>query len=199
MNRAPLLISSRNPKKIKEIKTLLSPYFEVSDLSQYPDFPEVEETKNTFSGNAGLKAIEISRHFHGYVIADDSGLCVKVLNNKPGVYSARYAGKDATDKENNAKLLEDLSFFKDTRPWFASFNCCIVLAQGGEKVAEFNGVVEGKITHQEFGEGGFGYDPLFIPKGHKQTFAELSPEKKNKMSHRANALSQFVQWCENNL
>jgi non-canonical purine NTP pyrophosphatase (RdgB/HAM1 family) len=129
--------------------------------------------------------------FEGWVIADDSGLEVDALGGAPGVYSARYSGKEATDAENNALLLKNLENVrgKDRK---ARFRCVIALARAGYKVAAFSGTVEGIITNRPKGAGGFGYDPLFVPRGFCKTFGQLPAAAKNNLSHRAMALEGFV-------
>jgi len=196
--KSPLLLSSRNAKKAKEIKALLGEYFEITDLTTNNDLPEIEENADTFSGNATLKAVEISKLVEGYVIADDSGLEVDALNGAPGVISARYSGENATDETNNQKLIEELNHLNTSHPWDANFTCYIVLAKDGGKIAEFDGKVFGHIQPEGLGDGGFGYDPLFIPKGYHQSFGQLSAEIKGQISHRANALKQLVKWCKLN-
>ena len=115
----------------------------------------------------------------------------------PGVYSARYAGENASDADNRVKLLQELSAVGSRgKERTARFRCCMVLAKGGEKIASFDGAVEGLIGTIEKGEGGFGYDPLFIPEGHCETFAELSSATKNSLSHRANALAKVVEYLK---
>ena len=142
----PLLFSTRNPHKVREIRIILGVPFEVSDLSILPTMHEVEETGTTFEENAELKAVAASQLFEGWVIADDSGLEVDALGGAPGVYSARYAGKAATDSENNALLLKNLEAVAEQERR-ARFRCVIVLARSGRKVAAFSGVVEGLLPH----------------------------------------------------
>jgi len=193
-----LLLSSRNAKKAKEIKDLLGDLFEITDLTTNTSLPEVEEDSNTFSGNATLKAVEISKLVDGYVIADDSGLEVEALSGAPGVISARYSGKNATDETNNEKLIQELTKINEAKPWHANFTCYIVLAKAGQKIAEFDGKVYGHIQANGLGDGGFGYDPLFIPNGYEHSFGQLPAEVKGEISHRANALKQLVEWCKIN-
>jgi len=188
-----LLVSTRNAHKVSEIRAILGENFEVLDLSAAPQVPTVEETEPTFEGNAGLKAIAASQAFDGWVIADDSGLEVDVLDGAPGVYSARYSGDGATDGSNNALLLQNLAAFRG-KARSARFRCVIVLARAGRKLAAFSGEVEGIIINEPKGEGGFGYDPLFVPAGHCETFAQLGPEVKNTLSHRARALEKLRDW-----
>jgi XTP/dITP diphosphohydrolase len=189
----PLLVSTRNPHKVREIRTILGARFEVSDLSILPSLQEVEETGTSFEANAELKAIAASQLFEGWVIADDSGLEVDALAGAPGVYSARYAGEAASDSENNSLVLKNLEKVpaEDRR---ARFRCIIVLARAGRKLAAFSGVVEGLIASSPRGGSGFGYDPLFIPNGFSQTFGELPAATKNRLSHRARALNQLGAW-----
>jgi XTP/dITP diphosphohydrolase len=188
-----LLVSTRNAHKIGEIRAILGPSFEVSDLSTLPDLPEVKETGTTFEENAALKAVAASLLFDGWVIADDSGLEVDALNGAPGVYSARYAGSGATDEDNNVLLLRKLEDFRG-KARSARFRCVIVLARAGRKLAAFSGGVEGVIVNENKGAGGFGYDPLFVPAGYCETFGQLPAEVKNRLSHRAQALAKLREW-----
>ena len=188
-----LLVSTRNMHKVREIRAILGPSFRVFDLSALATTPEVEETGETFEENATLKAVAVSQIYDGWVIADDSGLEVDALGGAPGVYSARYSGKEATDAGNNALLLKNLQNVrgKDRK---ARFRCVIALARGGHKLAAFSGAVEGIITNQPKGSGGFGYDPLFVPRGFCKTFGQLSAATKNHLSHRAMALEGLRDW-----
>ena len=165
-----LLVSTRNLHKVEEIREILGSEFEVLDLSTFSGVGEVEETGTTFEENATLKALAVSEHFGGWVIADDSGLEVDRLGGAPGVWSARFSGAGATDASNRAMLLERLAGARG-KERSARFRCVIVLAHGGQKLAAFSGSVEGVIINQEKGSGGFGYDPLFVPERHCETFA----------------------------
>ena len=189
----PLLVSTRNPHKLREIRTILGDPFEVSDLSILPTMHEVEETGSSFEENAELKAVAASQLFEGWVIADDSGLEVDALGGAPGVYSARYAGDAASDSENNTLLLKNLQEVPEQERR-ARFRCVIVLARAGRKLAAFSGVVEGLIASSARGVEGFGYDPLFMPDGFSQTFGELPVATKNRLSHRALSLNQLRAW-----
>ena len=189
----PLLVSTRNRHKLREVRTILGARFEVSDLSILPTMHEVEETGTSFEENADLKAVAASQLFEGWVIADDSGLEVDALGGSPGVYSARYAGETASDSENNALLLKNLKEVPEKKRR-ARFRCVIVLARAGRKLAAFSGVVEGLIASSPRGGEGFGYDPLFIPDGFSETFGELPVATKNRLSHRARALNQLRAW-----
>ena len=188
-----LLVSTRNLHKVDEIREILGSDFEVLDLSTLAGVGEVEETGTTFEENATLKALAVSEHFGGWVIADDSGLEVDRLGGAPGVWSARFSGAGATDASNRAMLLEKLAGARG-KERSARFRCVIVLAHGGQKLAAFSGSVEGVIINQEKGSGGFGYDSLFVPEGHCGTFAELGAEVKNTLSHRSRALEGLRSW-----
>lgn len=194
MTQIPLLIATRNAHKAQEIAAILPPEYRVSTLLDLPDAPEVEETGFTFAENAELKAVAISSVFRGLVLADDSGLCVDTLNGAPGVLSARYAGEHGQDAENNAKLLRELSVLRGWAPFPARFVCALSLAEHGREIVRFLGTVEGRITLHPRGLNGFGYDPLFVPKGYTCTMAELPPAVKNDISHRADALRRFADW-----
>jgi XTP/dITP diphosphohydrolase len=183
-----LLVSTRNPHKIREISQLLGPAFTIRDLSALPGMDEVAETGSTFGENAALKALAASALFHGYVIADDSGLEVDALGGAPGVLSARFAGPGASDTANNTLLLERL---ENISARSARFRCVIALAHNQNLIASFEGCIEGTITTSPTGSRGFGYDPLFIPRGHPTTFANLPAEIKNSISHRARALAKL--------
>ncbi len=189
----PLLLATRNAHKTVEIAMLLAGKFDVSDLTTHPEAPEVEETGTTFEANAALKSNAISAHVRSWALADDSGIEVDALDGAPGVYSARYAGPDATDADNNALLQANLAKLPAaTRA--ARFRCVLALSRDGELIATFAGVIEGTIIAEHRGPGGFGYDPLFIPEGHDQTFGELPAAVKNSISHRARALAAFRDW-----
>ncbi|MDP9099923.1 MAG: RdgB/HAM1 family non-canonical purine NTP pyrophosphatase [Verrucomicrobiota bacterium] len=183
-----LLLATRNAHKSREFCEILGDEFVVRDLSAEPDAPKIEETGATFGENAILKAVRISRRFPGLVVGDDSGLEVDALEGAPGIYSARYAGPGAKDGDNIARLLSELRKLSLPRPYPARFRCVLALSRDGELIDTFAGVVEGTIIEPPRGTAGFGYDPVFQPTGLTQTFGEIAPEKKNRISHRANAL-----------
>ncbi len=188
-----LLIATKNAHKTAEISAMLGPAWEVSDLGRHPEIPAPEETGETFSENAAIKARSASRQFSGLVLSDDSGLEVDALGGAPGVRSARYAGEGATDAENRARLLGELAGSGARgKERAARFRCAMVLAEGGAVLGTFEGAVEGTIINAERGEGGFGYDALFVPAGECETFAQLGAEVKNGLSHRARALEKVV-------
>jgi XTP/dITP diphosphohydrolase len=183
-----LLLATRNFHKTREFADVLGPEFSVRDLSAETEAPSVDETGSTFAENAILKAVGISRWSGGLVVADDSGLEVDALSGAPGVYSARYAGPGATDQENIARLLSELRRFELGTVFTARFRCVLALARGGELVETFEGAVEGTIVATPKGNTGFGYDPIFRPAGLTVTFGELTPEEKNAISHRGQAI-----------
>jgi XTP/dITP diphosphohydrolase len=183
-----LLLATRNVHKTREFSEILGHDFILRDLLEESDAPAIEETGSTFAENAILKAVGISKRSRELVVADDSGLEVDALNGAPGVFSARYAGPRATDAENIAKLLSELSgISKDELP-VGRFRCVLALARNGEVLGTFEGAVEGVIVSSPRGRSGFGYDPVFQPNGFAQTFAELSAAEKNRISHRAQAI-----------
>jgi len=183
-----LLLATRNAHKTREFAEILGGDFEVRDLSGESEAPVVEETGATFAENAILKAIAISKRFPGLVVADDSGLEVDALNGAPGVYSARYAGANATDQGNIARLLSELGDCRDAPSFAARFRCVLALARDGSLLGTFDGVVEGTIIETPRGGLGFGYDPVFQPLGSTKTFGEMPAEEKNRISHRARAI-----------
>jgi XTP/dITP diphosphohydrolase len=185
-----LLLATRNSHKTREFVEILGEGFDVHDLTDVAELPAVTETGLTFEANAILKAVEASKHFQELVVADDSGLEVDALQGAPGTYSARYAGEHATDAANVAKLLVELTR-RDPAPYSARFRCSLALARQGEVLEIVEGVVEGTIVNEPRGSAGFGYDPVFQPHGFDQTFAELSPVEKNRISHRARAIQSL--------
>lgn len=186
-----LLLATRNTHKTREFADLLGDEFQIVDLCDDP-IERIEETGNTFAENAVLKAVTVSKQRPDLVIADDSGLEVEALVGAPGIYSARYAGENASDRENIEKLLGELgNVSREKRS--ARFRCAIALAQNGQLRGTFEGVVEGQIVDPPRGAGGFGYDPVFQPNGFEQTFAEMPSALKNKISHRGKAISALHQ------
>jgi XTP/dITP diphosphohydrolase len=186
-----LLVGSANRKKAAELSALLQGLpWEVRNLHDYPTVPEPEETGATFEENALLKARYYGEAFNVSCLADDSGLVVDVLDGAPGIYSARYAGPGATDADNCAKLLDALEEYM----WHertARFVCHTAFFRPGHAVHVEDGAVEGHISMEPFGDGGFGYDPLFVPLGYDRTFGEMDPVEKHGLSHRGRALAKF--------
>jgi XTP/dITP diphosphohydrolase len=189
-----ILLATRNKKKIEEMQRILSG-MDVSILSMddFPSCPEVEEDMDTFEGNAVKKAVSASKFTNKVAVADDSGLEVYALNGSPGVKSARYAGENADDALNIKKLLNEMKDVPDDKRG-ARFVCCIALAFPAGKVVIFFGFVEGVIGMEPKGRMGFGYDPVFYPAGYDKTFAEMSPEQKDAISHRGNALEKLKKY-----
>jgi XTP/dITP diphosphohydrolase len=187
-----VVLATRNPGKVVEIRSILSELkLEIRSLSEMPESPEVVEDGATLEENAMKKAREVYDRFHLLTLADDSGLEVYALGMKPGVRSARFAGEKATYADNNRKLLEALSGVPAPRRG-ARFRSVAALA--GEGIMRtIEGACTGRIADIEAGKGGFGYDPLFIPDGFEETFAELASETKNRISHRALAFNRVKQ------
>ncbi len=191
-----LLVASGNKGKIKEIDNYLenlneSTTLEIIGLSHFPDLPEVEEDGDTFLANALKKARERAKDTGLLTLADDSGLVVDYLEGAPGVYSARYAGEDATDRDNNKKLLDELKGIPTDRR-SAHFKCVLALVDPDTaKEIVVEGKCEGIIGVEPQGVNGFGYDPLFFIPEYDKTMAQLPLETKNKISHRANALKKM--------
>ncbi|MDH7515160.1 MAG: XTP/dITP diphosphatase [Bacteroidota bacterium] len=191
-----IVLATRNTHKCDEIRTMLAALpISVRDLREFPQCPEVDEDGETLEENALKKARVVSR-FTGFpALADDTGLEVYYLLGEPGVYSARYAGPEATYEDNNRKLLRRLTQVPE-RKRGARFRCVIALAGAtGERV--FEGLVEGSIAFEPRGKNGFGYDPIFVPAGSTKTFAEMAPEEKNAVSHRGRALAALKYYLEN--
>ncbi len=188
-----LILATRNVHKTAEIRAMIGERFEVMDVTAFPELPEIEETGTTFLENARLKAEGISRRVEGWVLSDDSGLEVDALGGAPGVWSSSYGGEEGNHAKNNTRLLAEMAGKADRT---ARFRCTMVLAQGGAEQANFSGTVEGQLVESLHGAGGFGYDPLFIPTGYDQTFAELGNAVKNTLSHRSRALQQVIFYLE---
>ena len=187
-----LVVASRNQHKVAEIQALLGsvPDLEVVSLDGY-SVPEIIEDQDTFLGNAAKKAVETARQINAVVLADDSGLSVDALGGAPGVYSARYAGAGATSSQLCAKLLRELKDVPSARR--TAHFVTVLVAAGPEKIlCTAEGQVDGLIAEEMRGQHGFGYDPVFYYPPLRKTFAELSPEEKNKHSHRYRALQNLL-------
>jgi len=201
-----LIIASHNIHKAVEIGTILGNAFDLQTLTAFPEAPTVLEDGDSFAANATKKSREIATWLESqvlgqarpnYVLADDSGLEVDILNGAPGIHSARYANDEkqgnAADTDNNAKLLRELANVSE--PYrCAQFRCVLALTTIGQADSTelFEGICRGRIGQAETGESGFGYDPLFTPDGHDRSFAELGPAIKNSLSHRAKALAKLA-------
>lgn len=187
-----LIVATRNAHKTREIRQILGSDLSVRDLAAHPEISQITENGTSFEENAKLKAIAVSEKLPGLIIADDSGLEVEILGGAPGIHSARFAGANASDEERIAKLLRQLAKVdakSDRRR--ARFRCVLAIARDGQILVTLEGVVEGKITERPCGSHGFGYDPIFIPDGFEETFAELPEELKNNISHRGKAIRKL--------
>ena len=193
-----LTLATRNPKKIEEIRSILGHQFEVTGMDAISTSSDLEliEDCQTFAGNAILKAASVAKATQQLALADDSGLVVDALDGAPGVHSARYAGENATDEVRNQKLLhalKDIPYSQRT----ARFQCAIAMADKEGKIEVVEGVCQGEIAHQPKGDQGFGYDPVFVPDGYQQTFAQLGATVKNRISHRRRALALAAKVVQN--
>jgi XTP/dITP diphosphohydrolase len=190
-----LLVATNNAGKVRELARLLALMpLRLRLLSEFDDIPEAVESGTTFAENAVLKATHYSARSGLFTLSDDSGLAVDALGGRPGVYSARYVGPHATYAERMSRLLEELSAAGDAER-SARFVCVIAVADPSTgEVETFEGVCEGRIARAPRGTGGFGYDPLFVPEGHTQTFGELPDEIKQHISHRARALAKAARF-----
>lgn len=198
-----LYFATNNTHKVAEVSAILKAAglpLRVLPASTVGCVPPVEEDGETFESNARKKAGALARQLiqssiepPWLVAADDSGLCVDALGGAPGVRSARYAGEGATDEDNNAKLLGALEAVPEADR-AAAFHCVIAVTDPVGTFQAFAGRCPGRILKRRRGAGGFGYDPLFVPEGYEQTYAELADEEKNRISHRARALEAFVDW-----
>ncbi|WP_445506406.1 XTP/dITP diphosphatase [Niallia sp. 03190] len=186
-----IIIATKNAGKAKEFVQMFAPLgYAVKTLLDYPELPDVEETGTTFEENAILKAETVSKLIGKVVISDDSGLIVDALNGEPGVYSARYAGEQKDDQANMDKVLAELEGVP-TDKRTARFCCTLAVANPTKETLTFTGTCEGIILEEKQGEFGFGYDPIFYVVEEEKAMAELPPEKKNTISHRANALQKL--------
>jgi XTP/dITP diphosphohydrolase len=183
-----LVFASNNQNKIKEIQSILNGSIQLLSLEDIGCHEDIPETADTIEGNAILKADYVTKKFGYDCFADDTGLEVNALNGEPGVYSARYAGEQKNADDNMNKLLNAL---KDEENRSAQFKTVIALNLNGEQYL-FTGLAKGNITLNKTGNHGFGYDPIFKAEGYNETFAELSAEIKNKISHRAKATEQLI-------
>lgn len=190
-----LVFATHNQNKFNEVNELLPSHIELVSLTDIGCHDEIPETADTLEDNAQIKANFVKTHYGLSCFADDTGLLVDALNGAPGVYSARYAGKQKNAEDNMNKLLSELEG-KNTRS--ARFKTVIALHLNDKNIL-FNGTVEGQITTAKSGKKGFGYDPIFKPEGYEKTFAELPLYVKNKVSHRGKAIKQLVEYLHHYL
>lgn len=183
-----LVFATNNAHKLEEIRAILGDKVEILSLKDIHCEADIPETADTLEGNAKLKAEYIHAHYGLDCFADDTGLEVEALGGAPGVYSARYAGGDGHDSEANMKkLLAELDGKANRKAQFRTVICLME----GEEIHLFEGIVKGEIILEKRGASGFGYDPVFVPEGHTETFAEMGAEEKNKISHRARAVQRL--------
>lgn len=188
-----LCFASNNKHKLEEISQVVGGYVDLLSLNDIKCFEELPETRDTMEGNSLQKAAYVLDHYHVPCFADDSGLEVEALKGAPGVYSARYAGDHRSNEDNIDLLLKNL--YSDTNRR-ARFRSVITLVGLDEKPVYFEGIIPGTIIAGRRGTGGFGYDPVFVPEGHSRTFAEMSLEEKNAMSHRAIAVRKLADYLK---
>jgi len=190
MNKMSIVLATRNKGKLSEISELLKGYdIDIKSLNDFGPIPAVSEDGNTFEDNAYIKASFTARVLGLPAIADDSGLVVDALKGAPGVYSARYAGEEATDRENNMKLLKEMDGKTNRK---AHFETAVIIAVPRGPALTYIGKVEGEITISPIGDNGFGYDPVFYYPPMAKTFAQMSRNEKNSISHRGKAMKEFV-------
>ena len=187
-----LVFATNNHNKLKEVQEMLSDSIEILSLKDINCFDEIDETETTLEGNAKLKADYITNKFGYNCFADDTGLEVESLDGKPGVYSARFAGEPTNSEKNMEKLLSELKNKSNKK---AQFRTAIALNLENETFL-FEGICKGNILNQKQGEKGFGYDPIFKPEGYQQSFAEMSSEEKNKISHRGIAIQKLIDFLK---
>jgi XTP/dITP diphosphohydrolase len=187
-----LVFATNNQHKLKELQAILGNHFELLSLKDIGCFEEIPEEQPTLEGNASQKAFYVYKKYDYSCFADDTGLEIEALNGEPGVFSARYAGEAKNPQANMDKVLAKL---KNTEHRKARFRTVISLVLDGEE-KQFDGIVEGKITKEKRGDSGFGYDPIFLPAGYEKTFAEMSLDDKNQISHRARAVQKLVEYLK---
>lgn len=182
-------VATQNAHKVQEISAILSP-INIKSFLDLENAPEVDENGNSYAENATIKAKALYDIVHEPVFADDSGLEVDALDGKPGIHSARFSGPDTNHARNVAKMLDVLKDVPEEKRT-ARFRCCIIYIDANGETHEFNGTLEGRIAFERYGEGGFGYDPIFFLPDKNCTIAELSSSEKNTISHRAYALEKL--------
>lgn len=191
--RMELIFASNNRHKLEEISKIVDTAFSIINLKQANCEGEIPETATTLEGNALQKAHWVYSRTHKNCLADDTGLEIDALNGAPGVYTARFAGDECTPEDNIQKTLRLMKNQTNRRACFRTVIACII--DGKEYL--FEGLVEGEIATEKMGDGGFGYDPIFIPKGYSQSFAQMPLDEKNSISHRGRATAKFVEFLKN--
>lgn len=185
-----IVFATNNKNKLREIRDIVGSKYNILSLSDINCHDDIPETADTIEGNALLKARFVKEKYGYDCFADDTGLEVEALDNRPGVYSARFAGEDCNSENNINKLLSELEGIENRK---ARFRTVIALIKG-ETEEEFEGVIYGNISHERHGEGGFGYDKVFVPENYEKTFAEMLPKEKNSISHRAKATRLLIEY-----
>lgn len=185
-----IVFATNNKNKLREIRDIVGSKYNILSLSDINCHEDILETADTIEGNALLKARFVKEKYGYDCFADDTGLEVEALDNRPGVYSARFAGEDCNSENNINKLLSELEGIGNRK---ARFRTVIALIKGDTE-EEFEGVIYGNISHERHGEGGFGYDKVFVPENYEKTFAEMLPEEKNSISHRAKATRLLIEY-----
>ena len=185
-----IVFATNNKNKLREMRDIVGSKYNILSLSDINCHEDIPETADTIEGNALLKARFVKEKYGYDCFADDTGLEVEALDNRPGVYSARFAGEDCNSENNINKLLSELEGIENRK---ARFRTVIALIKG-ETEEEFEGVIYGNISHERHGEGGFGYDKVFVPENYEKTFAEMLPKEKNSISHRAKATRLLIEY-----
>ena len=188
-----LVFATNNDHKLRELKQILSSEFELLSLNEIGCTDDIPETGTTLEANAAQKSFYIWNKYGVNCFADDTGLEIEALGNEPGVYSARYAGEGRDASDNMLKVLDKMACETNRN---ARFRCVISLVINGEE-EQFEGIVEGEILTEKHGVAGFGYDPIFMANGFNQSFAEMSADDKNKISHRGRAVMKLVEYLKN--
>ena len=190
-----LVFATNNAHKLEEVRAVLDNKIEIVSLNELGCYDDIPETADTLEGNALIKAEYVFNKFEMACIADDTGLEVEALNGEPGVYTARYGGEPHNAQKNMQKLLTNLKGIENRK---ARFRTVIVL-KDAERELYFEGTIHGHISETPSGAAGFGYDPVFVPDGYNKSFAELGPELKNKISHRALAVEELIRFLKNDI
>lgn len=183
-----IVFATNNKNKIKEVQALIPSHIKILSLKDIGCYEDIPETQNTIEGNAKQKADHITTHYGYDCFADDTGLEVEALLGAPGVYSARYAGEQRNANDNMDKLLNNLNSFSNRNAQFKT----VITLNLNNQTHSFTGICKGEITTQRLGDKGFGYDPIFKPKGHKETFAQMDLELKNNIGHRGKAVTRLI-------